>query len=230
VFAGAGDAVSEREDASGSGSCAEGVEAAGAAAGVDERAGTGEDGDAEGDVDEEDPAPAPPAGEDAAEQHAADDPERGHRAVDGHGLVARLAGGERGGDQRQGVGGGERGADAFNQPPGDQQFVVRRQAVEQRREREHDDARAQHAASPVQVAGTTAEQQQAAEGQHVGGDDPRQCFGGDVEVALDARQGDVADRVVEHQHELSGGDDEKRHAEPTTIEGRFLHVGCSGGG
>jgi hypothetical protein len=46
------------------------------------------------------------------------------------------------------------------------------------------------------VGGTTAEEQEPAEGQHVGVDHPLQILLAEVEVALDRGQGDVHDRGV----------------------------------
>ena len=47
-----------------------------------------------------------------------------------------------------------------------------------------------------------AEQQQAAERQRVGGDDPLAVVVGEAEVGLRRRQRDVHDRRVEHDHQL----------------------------
>ena len=54
-----------------------------------------------------------------------------------------------------------------------------------------------------QVAGAGAEQQQAAEGQGVRVDDPRQAGGREAEGDLDVGEGDVHDGRVEHDHELA---------------------------
>ena len=61
--------------------------------------------------------------------------------------------------------------------------------------------------------GPAAEQQQAAEGQRVGVDDPLQAGAREAERPLNVGQRDVDDRGVEHHHELRGGDDDKGQAE-----------------
>ena len=67
---------------------------------------------------------------------------------------------------------------------------------------------------PEQVAGAPAEQQQPAEGERVGVDDPFQVGTGKVQRVLDVRQRHVDDGGIEHDHELRGRDDREREAEP----------------
>jgi hypothetical protein len=57
-----------------------------------------------------------------------------------------------------------------------------------------------------------AEQQQAAEGERVGIEDPGQAGRGEVQAAGDARQGDVHHRQVEDDHELGAEHDGEGHA------------------
>ena len=59
-----------------------------------------------------------------------------------------------------------------------------------------------------EVAEAAAEQQQAAERERVGGDDPLAGVVGEAEVVLRDGQRDVHDRRVEHDHQL--GDAEQR--------------------
>ena len=66
---------------------------------------------------------------------------------------------------------------------------------------EDDDAGDEAAAAAEDVAQAPAGDEQHGEGQRVGVDRPLQARDGDVEVALDRRQRDVHDRVVEHDHE-----------------------------
>ena len=61
----------------------------------------------------------------------------------------------------------------------------------------------QHPAVAVQVAEPARQQQEAAEGQHVGVDHPGQRLGGEAEVGLDGREGDVHDVGVEHDHQVA---------------------------
>src|SRR5215207_7151269 len=58
---------------------------------------------------------------------------------------------------------------------------------------------------------TTAEQQEAAEHEHVRVDDPRQVVRREPELRPDRRQRDVDDRRVEHDDELRGGEQRQRH-------------------
>jgi hypothetical protein len=93
--------------------------------------------------------------------------------------------------------------------------------------REQRDARDEDPASSEQVAHPPAEQQQAAEGERVGVDDPLQVRTGEVQRVLNMRQCDVDDGRVEHDHQLSGRDDHEREPEPPRRRlpaGR--HAGC----
>ena len=58
-----------------------------------------------------------------------------------------------------------------------------------------------------EVAEAAAEQQQAAEGQGVGGDDPLAAVVGEAERLLGGRQRDVHDRRVEDDHQLGDAED-----------------------
>src|SRR6266851_1202332 len=82
----------------------------------------------------------------------------------------------------------------------------------QRGQREHDNPEAEYSSPAEQVAGPAAEEQQPAERERVKADHPVQVGRRQVQRPLHARQGDVHDGVVEHQHELRGGDDEQRKA------------------
>ena len=68
----------------------------------------------------------------------------------------------------------------------------------------------EHAPPPEQVGHAPAQQQEAAEGQHVGVDDPGQVLLGEVEVLADRRQRDVDDRRVEHDDELGAAEQRQR--------------------
>ena len=83
----------------------------------------------------------------------------------------------------------------------------RRHAAEQRRggeDRESDD---EHSASTEDVAGPSTEEQESAEGQAVGVDDPRETGRAEVQGVLDRYEGDVDDGGVEDDHQLTGDDD-----------------------
>ena len=73
-----------------------------------------------------------------------------------------------------------------------------------RGDREHGQPEHENPPAPEQVRRPAAEQQEAAEGQGVGVDDPLQVGLGEVQRGLDRGQRDVHDRGVEHDHELGG--------------------------
>jgi hypothetical protein len=66
---------------------------------------------------------------------------------------------------------------------------------------------------PDGIADASAEQQQTAEGQHVGGDDPALACVGQVQLGLQPRQRDDDDGAVEGRHQLHAGDRDDRDAE-----------------
>jgi hypothetical protein len=105
-------------------------------------------------------------------------------------------------------------------PGGDQHLHVHPQTAEQRGDREHAETEAEHPPSPIEIADSAAEQQQAAEGEDVCIDDPRQRRRGDSQIALDAGQGDVRDGVVQDEHQLRRSDNNQRGAEPTALSER----------
>ena len=60
---------------------------------------------------------------------------------------------------------------------------------------------------PNRSAIAAAEQQQAAEGERVRGDDPLPLVVGEAEVGLGGRERDVHDRHVQHHQQLGDADD-----------------------
>ena len=77
--------------------------------------------------------------------------------------------------------------------------------------REQSDPRHERSPPAEQVAGAGAEEEEAAEGQDVGVEHPRERRAGEMEAALDVGQGDVHDGGVEHHHQLGGEDDAEDH-------------------
>ena len=148
-------------------------------------------GDADRHVDEQHPLPARPLGEHAAEQHAGGAAGAGHRAPDAQRLVALRALLEDLGDQRQGGGRQQRGAEALDGTRGDQPDVVLGEPACKRGAREQDQAGDEHAPAAEQVGHAPAEQQEPAEGERVGVDDPRQVVLGEVQRSADRGQRDV---------------------------------------
>ena len=92
--------------------------------------------------------------------------------------------------------------------------------AEQRREREHRERHQQHAPPAEQVRGAPAEQQQAAVAEHVSADDPLQGRGGEVEVGIDAGEGNADHRDVQSVQEEDAAQDEERDPRPPVETGR----------
>jgi hypothetical protein len=105
------------------------------------------------------------------------------------------------------AGGDQRGTEPLEAAREDQRRRRVGEAVEERGACEHDHACEEDALAAEQIAGAAAEEQEAAEGQRVGVDDPLQVALGHVQVGLDRRQGDVHDRRVEDDHELRQADE-----------------------
>jgi hypothetical protein len=89
-----------------------------------------------------------------------------------------------------------------------------------------DQAADQRPLAAEQIAELAPEQQEAAERQRVGGDDPLPVVGGEVKCPLGRRERDVHDRRVQHDHEL--GDAQEREDRPSA--GAGSEVGVRAGG
>ena len=61
-----------------------------------------------------------------------------------------------------------------------------------------------------EVAQPAAEQEEAAEGEQVGVDDPGERRLGEAEILADRRQGDAHDRHVEDDHQVAEAEDDER--------------------
>ena len=96
---------------------------------------------------------------------------------------------------------------ALEEAGADQRALGGRDAAQQRRDREDDEAGEEHALSPDEVAEAPGEEQQAAEGDEERVDDPGEVALAEVEVLLDRGQRDVHDRDVEDDHQLRQADD-----------------------
>ena len=177
-------------------------------------------GDADRRVHEQHPLPAERLGEDSAEQHAGRAARAGHRAPDAERLVALRALGEGGGHDRQRGGGDQRGAEALHGARDDQPDVALSEAAGERGEGEQPHAPDEHAPPAEQVGQPPAEQQEAAEEERVGVDDPGEVVLREVEIAADRGKGHVDDRGVEYDHELGHGEQG---------ESEVLRAGCVGG-
>ena len=179
--------------------------------------------DPDRDVDEEDPLPARVLGEHAASEHADRGAGATDRSPDAERLVAFGAFGERGHDDRQRRRRDQRGAEPLHGTRGDQDALRPGQAAEERGDGEDDDADQEDAEAAEVVGGATAEQQEPAEGDGVGGDHPLQVRLAEVERTADRRQRDVDDRHVEHGHEERRADD-REHLPAVRIRDVLQHA------
>ena len=99
--------------------------------------------------------------------------------------------------------------------PATSQPWVGREADRRAREREHHHAEQEHPPAPEDVAEPAAGDEQHGERQRVGVDRPLERRDRRAEVALDGRQRDVHDRVVEHDHEQ--GEAHRRERPPAAV-------------
>ena len=125
-------------------------------------------------------------------------------------------------DDREDHARGDRPADPLKQPREDQQRLVLGDPAQDRRRREEDEAREKDLLAPDQVADPAGEQQEAAEGDQVAVEDPREVRLGEVEIALDRGKRDVDDRRIQHHHQLPQAQDCK--GDPATALARRVGI------
>ena len=188
--------------------------------------GQDEQDDADRDVHEEHPAPRRPL-----DEHSAGDQTDGaaadrHRGVesDRAGALGTLA--EHHHEQGQRGRRRERGADALHGASGKEQARRRGEAAGQRTDREERDAGDEDPPATEQVTAARAQQQEAAERQRVGVEHPGQVGAAERQRGLDVGKGDVHDRGVKHDHQLSDQDD----GQCAGATGRGLDRGADFGG
>ena len=125
-------------------------------------------------------------------------------------------------DQRE-RGWGHKGGESALQGSGHEKHRgVRRQASEGRRGGKAQQPHQENPLSPHVVSQAAPEQEQAPEGDGVGGDDPLAVGGADVQSLLGGRQGDVDDGGVDHDHQLRQG---QHHQDPLAATGSGTDVG-----
>jgi hypothetical protein len=148
--------------------------------------------------------PADRLGEDAAGQQA-DRPARGgDESVHAERLRLLPRVREHRHDHAEDHGRGERAADALHEARADQHRLVLRDGAGQRGGGEDGQAGQEHAPLAEQITEPAGKQEQAAEGDQIGVDHPREAALGEAQVALDRRERDVHDRRVEHDHQHPG--------------------------
>ena len=147
--------------------------------------------------------PRQQAGQHAAGQDADRAAAGHHEAEDAHRLraVRRLA--EQAHDQGQRDRGDAGAGEPLDRAADDEERRVRGQAAHGGGDGEGDHAAEEDPLVAEQVAEPAGQQQEAAEGEQVGVDDPGQRGLREAEVGADRGQGDVHDALVEHDHQVA---------------------------
>ena len=177
-----------------------------------------EDRDPDRDVDEEDPVPAERVGEHAAEQDADAAAAGHHEAEEAHRLRPLDGLLEEQQQQRERDRRDDRAAEALHRTRGDQHVLRGREPTGERGDGEERDPAQEDPPVPEQVAEPSAQQQEAAEGQQVRVQDPRERLLGEAEVGANRGQRDVHDRRVEHDHQVPQAEDVERQPACSSVE------------
>ena len=169
--------------------------------------------------------PADRLGEDSAGEEADRAAGRGDEPVDPDRfrLLARLR--EHRHDHPQHDGRGEGAGDSLDEPGGDQHPLVLGDGAEQGGEDEDGQPGEEDPPFADQVADPADEQQQAAERDQVGVDDPGEAALAEAEVVLDRRQRDVHDRDVEDDHQDARAEDVEGEPAAAVFGGGVDHSG-----
>jgi len=183
-------------------------------------AGAGDDGKEQ--VDVHDRAPVEDLGEHAAEQEAHRCPTAGDGAEDAERPAALLGVDEGGRQQRQRRRRQQRAEQSLQHARAGQHRERSRGTADGGRDREARQAADERPLAAEDVADLAAEQEHAAEGERIAGDDPLALVVGEAEGLLGRGQGNVHDGGVQHDHEL--GDAEDREDQPPAVV-----VGAAGG-
>ena len=109
----------------------------------------------------------------------------------------------------------------------DQHALGGGETAEERGDGEDDDADQEDAAPAEEIGRAPAEEQEPAERDRVGGQDPLQVLAREVERLADRGERDVDDRDVEDRHEERGADHRERlPAKRIQLDGRTSREGC----
>ena len=159
--------------------------------------------------------------DDAADEQADRAAADRHEDVGAHGLGALGRLGELGHDHRDDHRRRDGAAHALHEASGDQQRSASSASPHTAEASVNSvDAGEEDALAADQVAEPAGEQQEAAERDQVGVDDPGQLGLGDVQVALDDGQRDVDDGAVERVHEHRHADDAQGDPAPAVAGAR----------
>ena len=169
----------------------------------------GRRGDADRHVHEEDPVPAEELGQDAPGQEPDRAAADGDEDVGAHGLGPLEGVGKLGDDDGHDDRGGERAADALDEAGDHEHALVLGCTADDGGHGEEADAGEEHLLAADEVTQAAGQEEEAAEGDEVGVDDPGQAGLGEVEALLYVGQGHVHDGAVEGVHEHGQADDDQ---------------------
>ena len=110
----------------------------------------------------------------------------------------------------------QRAEHALQRPGGHERVEVLRQPADRRDDRKATQSGNERPFASEQITELAAQQQQAAERQRVGGDDPLPVSGGEMKGPLRGGQRDVHDRRVQHHHQLRGPE-QREHGPPVGV-------------
>ena len=163
----------------------------------------------DGQVHVEAPAPVDVLGQEATEDQPEGGPRDGDGRVNPEGPPPFPRVGEGRGQQRQHGGRQQCAEEALQTAGADQHERGLGRPTDSRGQGEAEDAGHERALRPEHVADAATEQEEAAERQCVGRDDPLPIGVGEPEGMLRRGEGDDHDRRIEHHHELGAGDDDE---------------------
>ena len=169
-------------------------------------------------VDVQAPAPGEDLGQRPAENETDRRPAARDRAEDSERLRPVRGAGERDRQQSERRRRQQRAEHALQRPGGHEHVEVLRQPADRRDDRKATQSGDERPFAPEQITELAAQQQQAAERQRVGGDDPLPVSRGEMKGLLRGGQRNVDDRRVQHHHQLRGPQ-EREHGPPVGVGG-----------
>ena len=216
-----GEAVDEREQSRRCGEKAGDVDAAPLGIAVVDQEPQREDrrGHRDHQVDVQAPAPGEELGERPAEDQTDRRPAARDRAENSERLRPVRGAGERDRQQSERRRRQQRAERPLERPGGHEHLEILRQPADRGNDGKADQTGDERPFAPEQITELATQQQQAAERQRVGGDDPLPVGRREMKGPLRRGQRDVHDRGVEHHHQLRGPE-EREHGPPVGVGSR----------
>lgn len=177
-------------------------------------------------VDQEDPAPGRETGQRTGDHQARRPAETGDTAPDAERPGPLPGTGEQQGDHRQRRRCAHGRPRTLDEPPGDELPRLLREPAEEARRTEKRYPCQENASAAQQIRHAPEQQQQAAERQEVGVDDPGQPRSTEAQVVADAGERDAHHVVVQDEHELY---EAQHHQRRSPTRGSGSGVGAGGG-